>query len=415
MTPLIRHTAWTAALLLTFASFALGAAPVPTPASSTPQAESAALTDKPLAAFQTDLLELAFDAATKIPVNPHIKDRSRTQAEVVATCLTLEQPKRALSYIPKIDNWQRLGAYGDLAFYLARHDADDATVHHYIELASQLPKDLAEWRADQVNVKIAQTLAWLGDNKRADKYQAGVADFQNGKVDRVRAMQADEESYKSQLAAIDKLVVGENFDLKNNGLDGYAALYDRFYADAAKRQELEKRITDGTKNFPGFIVINLYLSLSESARKHDDQPNALRLVNEAQKLFDAAQWPIEFGVPMRARLAGARGLAGDKEKAKADADATLKLFHEKIDLIVNIYRGGALRPLAEAYQAMGDTASALAVYKLAVDQGVLNPNSRPRAEDLSATCRSMAIAAVEPDAELWARMRHINEELKDPW
>jgi len=82
---------------------------------------------------------------------------------------------------------------------------------------------------------------------------------------------------------------------------------------------------------------------------------------------------------------------------------------------VNIYRAGALRPLAEAYQSMGDTAAALTVFKKAVEEGVENPNSRPRVEDLSATCRSMALSGVEPDADLWARLREVFTGLGQPW
>jgi hypothetical protein len=64
---------------------------------------------------------------------------------------------------------------------------------------------------------------------------------------------------------------------------------------------------------------------------------------------------------------------------------------------------------------MGDTAAALAVYKQAVEAGMENPNSRPRAEDLAATCCSMAVHAVQPDAELFARIREICAGLSDPW
>ena len=72
-------------------------------------------------------------------------------------------------------------------------------------------------------------------------------------------------------------------------------------------------------------------------------------------------------------------------------------------------------PIAEAYAAMGDRDTALATYRLAMDQAVINPNSRPRAEDLTMICRSMALGAVEPDAALWARMRQIHQGLGRPW
>jgi hypothetical protein len=71
--------------------------------------------------------------------------------------------------------------------------------------------------------------------------------------------------------------------------------------------------------------------------------------------------------------------------------------------------------VAEAYAAMGDRAAALAVYREAIAAGVGNPNSRPRAEDLAATCTSMARADIEPDDALWARIRTIRDGLGDPW
>ena len=57
----------------------------------------------------------------------------------------------------------------------------------------------------------------------------------------------------------------------------------------------------------------------------------------------------------------------------------------------------------------------LAVYRTAIEAGSENVNARPRAEDLSATCRSMARYDVEPDAELWARIEGIENGLTDPW
>jgi hypothetical protein len=64
---------------------------------------------------------------------------------------------------------------------------------------------------------------------------------------------------------------------------------------------------------------------------------------------------------------------------------------------------------------MRDPTEALAVYKQAAEAAVENPNSRPRAEDLSAICLSMAKRTVEPDAALWARIREIKSALGEPW
>ena len=91
------------------------------------------------------------------------------------------------------------------------------------------------------------------------------------------------------------------------------------------------------------------------------------------------------------------------------------MFAAKREEIVDIYRAGALRTIAETYQAMGETAAASKTYKQAIEAGIENPNSRPRAEDLSATLCSMAVHGVEPDAGLWTRITDIEAGLGDPW
>jgi hypothetical protein len=52
---------------------------------------------------------------------------------------------------------------------------------------------------------------------------------------------------------------------------------------------------------------------------------------------------------------------------------------------------------------------------MTVEDCAANSDSKPRAEDLSATCCSMAESGVEPDAGLWTRMRAIRDGLREPW
>jgi hypothetical protein len=64
---------------------------------------------------------------------------------------------------------------------------------------------------------------------------------------------------------------------------------------------------------------------------------------------------------------------------------------------------------------MGDTAQSLEFYRQAVIQGQVNPNSRPRAEDLTRICCSMALQSVEPTAELWSALNEMKAGLGEPW
>jgi hypothetical protein len=116
-----------------------------------------------------------------------------------------------------------------------------------------------------------------------------------------------------------------------------------------------------------------------------------------------------------ARLAGLRYRAGEEDQARSDLGAALATYEGERARIVDIYRAGVLIPLAEAYHAMGDAASAVGTYRRAVEEAVLNPNSRPRAEALVAICCSMAVRGVEPDAALAERMRQVHDGLGQPW
>jgi tetratricopeptide (TPR) repeat protein len=386
-----------------------GAAPAPATA-----AIAEPLADAALAGFRTELLELAFETAAAIPVRPHIKSRSRAQEAVVAACLELDQPGRALDCIERIDNWRRGGGYADLALHCARHDRPE-DARRFLALAAKCARDTEDWRRDNIHVRMAAAHVWLGEIERAQELESGVVDSEAGKVAAIAAERSGEGSYREQLAALEALVALGSFDITRNAMESYTELYRRFYGDGTRRLEVEQRIKASWERLPLFVRVELLMKLARCALDHGDRGEALELVNEAQALFESAAWPLEHRIPLAARLAALRFGAGDAARAREDADAALALFDAEGEQIVNIYRARALRPLAEAYQAFGDAAAALEVYRRAVEEGVGNPNSRPRALDLSATCLSMALHGVEPDAVLRARIRRISEELGPPW
>jgi tetratricopeptide (TPR) repeat protein len=157
------------------------------------------------------------------------------------------------------------------------------------------------------------------------------------------------------------------------------------------------------------------MDLSEFSLQQADMPQGLELINIAQEVIDAAKWPAEYYIPMAARLAALRFRAGDAMVARSSLEKALPLYQEKSAEIFDINKADTLIPIAAANQAMGAQEQALGIYKQAVEAAVENPNSRPRAEDLSAICVSMALNAVEPDEALWKRIKEIQTNLGDPW
>ncbi len=379
------------------------------------QQKIAAPQDKPLASFQTNLLQTAFDFATMIPVVPHIKDRSKAQAAVADICFKLDQPKRALGCIEKNGDWRRGAGYADYAFYCAQHGLTN-DVQKYLNLANEISMITdQDWHKDRIRIKISRTHALLGQTELARQFESGVDAVESGKVARVDATLCADDAFNTQAQVLDGLVASGSFDLLKNALYAYTALFDRFYDNADRRSQIEAKIKASWNPLPVFVQIELLMELAGISLDHKDQSKALELVDAGQKIMDGATWRADFKVPLAARLAGLRFRSCDETAAHSAVAALLPFFNEHQSEIINIDKTETLIPVAEALQTMGDVAGALAVYKQAVEAAVENPNSRPRAEDLSAICLSMAKHNVEPDEALWSRIKEIQTNLGEPW
>ncbi len=373
------------------------------------------LEDAPLESSRSTLLEVAFEAASAMPLEPHIKNRSRVQESVIAACLELDQPQRALRYIERIENWRRGSGYADLAFYCARKGATQADVEPYLEKALAIAEEAADWRRDRIRGMAAKTRAYLGQADEAAELEQGLEAAESGKAAHAEAMICPAESFDEQMGALAKLAESGQFDAVKNVLGAYAELFNRFYTDPERRASILERIKGSWGSMPAFIRIELLLQLADFALAQSDSAQALELVDEAAAFVDSAPWQPRLEIPLKAALAALRCRAGDEEGGRRQAQEALNTLDTKREMIVNIERADMLRSIAEAYHAMGETTVSLDLYRRAVEAGMENPNSRPRAEDLAATCCSMAVHGVEPDAGLLKRIGEIRDGLGDPW
>jgi hypothetical protein len=372
-----------------------------------------------LAPWRLELVDLAFEAASKMPLHPHVKNRSRAQESVVDASLALDQPQRALAQIERISNWRRGLGYADLAFWCAQHGRA-ADVQHYLDLAEKVASHSEEegaqdWQRDRIRVRIASTHLLLGHSDEAARLQNGLGGAEAGKVAAVEAAVNGAAVYDQRMQALDAAVAKGDFDQTQNAIQACAELFGRVYGDADKREALVRKIQTSWGKLPVQLRVETLMRMSEIAASHEDAQQSIALLDDAQAVFDGASWLPQDRVPLMARLATLRHKAGEAAKARAQADATLALYDAHRDSIVDIDRAAALRPLAETYQSLGDVHQALSICKRAVEEGVANPNSRPRCDDLVAACLSMALLSIEPDAELRGRIEQIAKTLGDPW
>jgi len=389
---------------------------------ATPAAATAApLADAPLAEQRVALLDLAFDSVTRMPVMPHVKDRSRAQEAVVETCLELGQPQRAARYIESIANWRRGTAYAALAEYCAEKGAV-AEADRYLALVQQVAEtpdaeipDVEgpqSWRRDRVRAGIARTHLRLGRTEAAAPFEEGLGAAERGEVEAAKAMHSDSELPIEQLGA---LTAASTFEDAQIWLQAATELYGRRYEDAESRARIRTAIETNSAGIPRQVRIELQLDLAEAAVAHGDRAEADQLLAQARTLLDEAQWDADDRAALVSRLAMLRHRAGDAEGARAEIDGELARFEQDHGALNSLRQARALRPLADALTVMGAAEEGLAVYRRVVELGADNPNARPRAQELSATCCSMARYGAQPEAELWARMQAIGAGLSDPW
>ncbi len=376
--------------------------------------------DGPLSTAQRELLDVAFRAASALPVDPHLKTRSRLQEAVVAAALRLQQPVLARSYAQGIGNWRRGACAADLACYYATHDRPDDTLLHLEEAqriadTTELEGDVQAWRRDRIRAKIAATHLLLGHDETARLMANGVGDSETGHVETVKARTMAEDRVGDYLVHLDQQFERGNLEQARAGLDACTHLFDRFYSNVERREQTEARVRSAYPKLPPQIRLELLQRLVVSALDHADHSKALALVSEAQELVDKSRWLLEDHVRWLAQLAALRDRAGAHAQAQHQIGVALAMFDRGRDQIMNIERADVLRAVAEATWSMRDPAAALAVYQRALEAGVENPNSRPRAEDLSATCLSLALNDVAANGALRARITDILNGLGHPW
>ena len=214
------------------------------PADEAPdEAAQQPLADAPLATHRKELLTLAFRSASSLPLEPHIKNRSRAQESVVATYVELGQYRTARELASDIVNWRRGAALADLAWALAS-DGDDAHVPDLVEAAAESIEDTTAeqaqgWRRDRLRTKIARALLASGNPELAAKWSAGAADSEIARLAAEAARTMTIEQAREFLDTIDRVAKTMVFEQVMGTLEVAADLYGMHYADEELRTALD--------------------------------------------------------------------------------------------------------------------------------------------------------------------------------
>lgn len=376
--------------------------------------------DAPLEGYRSRLLERAFQAASSFPLVPHIKNRSKAQEEVVLAWIELGQERRALDASADIRDWRRGSCLAELAFQRARR-GELGRIEELLAGAEEVAYTsddalMQDWRRERILAKIAKTHALLGREKDLARLDQWVGDGERSEVGAIVSRQTSPEELEQRLAGLDTLAAGGSFDHLSYALASCVALFDRFFTRTDLRDRIEASLERFGSKLPIQMRIEALWQLTESALRHEDRPKALELIERSATLIDGSAWLPEDHVSFVARLAALRHRAGESERARREVDRAVGLFEEGRNRIETMYRAGALRAVGEAYEVLGDRRAALRTLEMALEEGLVNPNSRPRAFDFVALTCLLARLGIEPGKEFSERIdRVLAKELREPW
>lgn len=389
-----------------------------------------AAVDAPLLDFQRQLLDLAFEAASKFPMYPHHKNRSRAQKIVADTALELDNPTLAVAYAPRINGWRRGEVYADYAWSCARRGVGK-NLESYLQLAQGVIDEAAkaenvqEWRVDSIRIKMVRAYEEMGKNDEARKVGAQIVDGSADSVNEQWASAiADRARTMSKAVAIheieskDRAFIAntESLGNQNASLVLLARLHGVHFDEPEVRGPIEQRVLNTYTKVPPEIRLGAAAIVIENCIEHGDQQAARKLIGEALELIDSLTWRPRNRIPQVTRFVTLRAKAGDIDRARLELDALLQEYHEKTrDELQDMHRCEVLREIALVWHVLGETEQAVELLSQAIEEGMENPNARPRCFDFVETCAAMAKNGVEPSATLWERLREICNNLSDPW
>lgn len=360
------------------------------------------------------LLEQAFEIASAIPVTPHARDRARVQEDVALGALRLGLLEQARRYAVQVEGWRGGEALALIGrAYAARGDQQRA--RECATVAALMVGNERSWQNERVLALLACLWLDLGDEAQAAKLTTDLAPEHLGTYHAARTARLPDAALDAQLAVFDSAVASGNFDVARTAVDGYAALLARASGDEPRRQAVLASARRAIKSLPMDLQVSRSASLAEELAGKGMRAEAQTLLADASGVYAQVKWDAEDFAPLGAELVRARIALGDREGARAELRRLGAELDRVEQAIVNLRRGISLRALAEAWALLGDAEAARTLYARALETGVLNPNSRPRAEDLSATCLSLGVARVEPTPEMTRRIEQIRAALADPW
>ncbi|MDF7823130.1 hypothetical protein P4B35_03840 [Pontiellaceae bacterium B12227] len=380
------------------------------------------------------LLNLTFSGVSKLPLDPHIKNRSRLQLKLTECALAQGEADLALEYAEQIENWQRLVAFNLIAqFYIdsdqpglgdplirrVENDLLQNAAYHdpalIVKPNNALMESLTDWRLEKVQAQLIDLQVQRGAIADFEDLENRVGDAEAARLRSAVAVQQAHDDFDSAIIALDIICANPNIEVVNSGILGLLNLYRDNKTHPERREQIAPRIESALPKLPvvwQFEVLMMYAAIYLDEARFSE---AQRLLIRVDSMLSGIDYQPRYIIPIRCRLAAALHEAGLKETAWQQITDQLALYESKRDWIVNIDRAGLLCAVAEANFICGDEKQAEQLWIRAVSEGLVNPNSRPRAEALCDITCSVLSVNPNPGVLLFRELEEMNNQLGNPW
>lgn len=370
----------------------------------------------PATVEQVRLLSLADEIAGTIPGEDFEVDRSLCRAGVVDCCIELGELDRAEAFAARIENWRR----GDALVRLGQarlERGDRAGAERCAAACLSNAGNWRDWGIARVAAGAAALYMALGEPDRAKGLLPPDAPDLMGAFEASRVPRVALADLPAMADAFDAALSTQNLDVARSALDGHLAVLGRALAagDSALAGRCAAALDRGIAGLPPDMQVGYRLRLSEllsGAGRTDGARAEVAKAGDAYRnaILDA-QSRASIGVP----IAEAEFRLGERAGALARIDALRADFEEHKAEITDLRRATSLRALAEGYLLVGERARGSECYAQALREGAVNPNARPRANDLCDTLVSMARSGYAPDAGMQRTIDSIRAGLAAPW
>ncbi len=388
-----------------------------------------------LLAKQAEAISKTAEALLLLPDHPHERNRNRELATVVEFLIDSHDLERAQSFRAKITNWRadQLKAKIATAYYESgKKDLAEKMIKEVSVVADTVTGWKAgmiaatgehknyfdkydDFRLDRIKVALAEYCWISGDKEAAKKWSENVLPAEQSDFIKKQALALAEADYDASLAINMILAEGETFEGKKAAVDGVVLLYGLYFKDAEKRDHLKSLIDRYSISMPIMYRVEWLHDMALAADENGDAELARSFYHEASLFISQSEFRPRLFFPLKAsNIITAHKLQFEDEALEA-AKLLYKTYGESEGSIYNIHRADVLCSIGEVFAFIGKMDRAEQVYLNALDQAVVNPNSKPRLEDLNLITLSLVEYDVPLTPSLNEEMNGLIKSLGTPW